>query len=120
MLELSDVRKSYRSGFLATEALRGVTFKVERGDFVSIMGPSGSGKTTLLNILGLLEEADGGEYRLAGAPVSGLGDAALSRLRNRTIGFVFQSYNLVPDLDVQDNIDLPLRYRGLGAAERRA
>jgi putative ABC transport system ATP-binding protein len=120
MLQLSQVRKSYRNGFLATEALRGVTLEVERGDFVSIMGPSGSGKTTLLNILGLLEDFDEGEYRLDGASVRGLSDAEQSRLRNRSIGFVFQSYNLVPDLDVYDNVDLPLRYRGLPTKERLA
>ena len=118
MLELSGVRKSYRNGFLATEALRGVTLAVERGDFVSIMGPSGSGKTTLLNVLGLLEDFDEGEYRLDGVAVRGLSDADQSRLRNRSIGFVFQSYNLVPDLDVYDNVELPLRYRGLSARER--
>jgi putative ABC transport system ATP-binding protein len=118
MLELNDVRKSYRNGFLATEALRGVTLAVERGEFVSIMGPSGSGKTTLLNVLGLLEDFDAGEYRLDGAAVRGLSDAEQSRLRNRSIGFVFQSYNLVPDLDVYDNVDLPLRYRGMPAKER--
>jgi putative ABC transport system ATP-binding protein len=118
MLQLNDVRKSYRNGFLATEALRGVTLAVERGEFVSIMGPSGSGKTTLLNVLGLLEDFDAGEYRLDGAAVRGLSDAEQSRLRNRSIGFVFQSYNLVPDLDVYDNVDLPLRYRGMAAKER--
>jgi putative ABC transport system ATP-binding protein len=118
MLQLSQVGKSYKNGLIATEALRSVSFEVDAGDFVSIMGPSGSGKTTLLSILGLLEEPDAGEYRLDGTSVRGLSDRALSQLRNRAIGFIFQSYNLVPDLDVFDNIELPLRYRGLGSAER--
>src|SRR6476619_5575995 len=82
------------------------------------MRPSGSGKTTLRNIMGLLEELDEGDYRLDGTSVRGLGDAAQSRMRNRSVGFVFQSYNLVPDLAVYDNVDLPLRSRGLGAGER--
>ena len=120
MLRLTGIRKSYRHGLLATEALRGISLTVPRGDFVSITGPSGSGKTTLLNVLGLLEEADEGDYRLDGASMRGLSDRNQSALRNRMIGLVFQSYNLVPDLDVYDNLDLPLRYRGLAKAERRS
>jgi putative ABC transport system ATP-binding protein len=119
MLELQSIRKTHQRGLLATEALRGVSLEVERGEFVSIMGPSGSGKTTLLNVMGLLEPFDGGSYRLGGVEVSGLSDADAAALRNRALGFVFQSYNLIPDLDVHDNLELPLRYRGIAAPERK-
>ncbi len=119
MIEMENVRKVYRTGLLETDALSGFSVRVERGEFVSIMGPSGSGKTTFLNIAGLLDTFDEGDYRLDGVSVRGLSDDEMSALRNRKIGFIFQSFNLVPDLDVWDNIDLPLRYRRLGSAERR-
>ncbi len=83
------------------------------------MGPSGSGKTTFLNVAGLLDTFEGGEYRLDGRDVSRLTDTQMSRIRNESIGFIFQSFNLIPDLDVFDNVDVPLRYRGLGGAERK-
>ena len=119
MIEMENVRKVYRTGLLETDALSGFSVRVERGEFVSIMGPSGSGKTTFLNIAGLLDSFDEGEYKLDGLSVGKLSDDQMASLRNRKIGFIFQSFNLVPDLDVWDNIDLPLRYRRLPAAERR-
>ncbi len=119
MLRFRDVHKVYRNGLIETTALAGVSVHVERGEFVAIMGPSGSGKTTLLNVAGLLDTIDGGDYTLDGTIVSHLGDSALADLRNRHIGFVFQSFQLMPDLDVFDNVDVPLRYRGMPRRERR-
>jgi putative ABC transport system ATP-binding protein len=119
MLRLHDVQKVYRSGLIETTALAGVSVHITRGEFVAIMGPSGSGKTTLLNVAGLLDTIDGGEYSLDGTKVTDLGDDELAELRNRHLGFVFQSYNLMPDLDVFDNVDVPLRYRAISRRERR-
>ncbi|HEY5920877.1 MAG TPA: ABC transporter ATP-binding protein [Kofleriaceae bacterium] len=119
MLRLRDVQKVYRRGLIETTALAGVTVHVERGEFVAVMGPSGSGKTTLLNIAGLLDTIDGGEYLLDGTNVRELGDDRLAELRNRHLGYVFQSFNLMPDLDVFDNVDVPLRYRGIAMRARR-
>ena len=119
MLRFRDVGKVYRSGLIETTALAGITMQVERGAFIAIMGPSGSGKTTLLNVAGLLDTFDGGEYLLDGKDVAGLGDGALAELRNRHFGFVFQSFSLMPHLDVFDNVDVPLRYRGFSRRERR-
>ncbi|HEY0250062.1 MAG TPA: ABC transporter ATP-binding protein, partial [Kofleriaceae bacterium] len=100
-------------------ALRDLTLEVGPGEFVAITGPSGSGKTTFLNIAGMLEELTGGEYKLDNVDVKNLDDRARSKLRNEKIGFVFQSFNLIPDLNLFDNVDVPLRYRGFGRAERR-
>jgi len=119
MLSMSDITKTYRAELVETHALRSFSLEVDEGDFVAVTGPSGSGKTTFLNIAGLLESFDSGSYALDGASVEGLGDRDLSRLRNEKIGFIFQSFNLIPDLNVFDNVDVPLRYRGFGAAERR-
>jgi putative ABC transport system ATP-binding protein len=116
---MKGVKKVYRSGALALEALRDLTLHVERGEFVSIMGPSGSGKTTFLNIAGLLDSFDAGEFLIDGVDASRLDDGEASRLRNQKVGFIFQSFNLIPDLDVYDNIDVPLRYRRMAAPERR-
>jgi putative ABC transport system ATP-binding protein len=118
MLQMHGVRKVYRAGLVETEALAGVSVTVQRGEFLAIMGPSGSGKTTFLSVAGLLDQFDEGQYRLDGEEVRRLSDQRLSRLRNEKIGFIFQSFNLIPDLDVFDNVDVPLRYRGLPAAER--
>jgi putative ABC transport system ATP-binding protein len=118
MLRMRGLRKVYRSGLIETEALAGLTINVPRGEFLAIMGPSGSGKTTFLSVAGLLDGFDEGQYQLDGEDVHGLSDPRLSRLRNRKIGFIFQSFNLIPDLDVFDNVDVPLRYRGMGAGER--
>jgi putative ABC transport system ATP-binding protein len=115
---MSDVTKIYRTDHIETYALRGVTLQVAAGEFVTVTGPSGSGKTTFLNVAGLLEEFDRGQYELEGRDVSALSDRARSRLRNERIGFIFQSFNLIPDLNVYDNVDIPLRYRGMPAAER--
>jgi putative ABC transport system ATP-binding protein len=118
MVEMRGVRKVYRSGLIETEALGGVSVSVARGEFVAIMGPSGSGKTTFLSVAGLLDDFQAGQYLLDGEDVQGLGDRQLSRLRNQKLGFIFQSFNLIPDLDVFDNVDVPLRYRGLDARTR--
>lgn len=119
MLQMTNIKKVYRTDLVETHALEGLSLTVGDGEFVSVMGPSGSGKTTFLNIAGLLDVFDGGSYRLDGADVSRLSDRDMSQIRNRNIGFIFQSFNLIPDLDVFDNVDVPLRYRGLGAGERR-
>ena len=119
MLEMRQVSKVYRTELVETHALRALDLHVRDGEFVAVTGPSGSGKTTFLNIAGLLETFTGGEYLLDGEDVRGLSDDARSKLRNRKIGFIFQSFNLIPDLNLFDNCDVPLRYRGMAAAERR-
>jgi putative ABC transport system ATP-binding protein len=118
MFHMKDVSKVYRTEMVETQALRDLTLEVNAGEFVAITGPSGSGKTTFLNIAGLLEELTGGEYKLDGVDVKQLDDRARSRLRNEKIGFVFQSFNLIPDLNLFDNVDVPLRYRRLTRGER--
>ncbi len=119
MLEMSNVTKVFRANLIETHALRGFDLFVDEGDFVSISGPSGSGKTTFLNIAGLLETFDSGIYKLDGEDVSALNDRSRSRLRNEKIGFIFQSFNLIPDLNLFDNVDVPLRYRGFNGKERK-
>ena len=119
MLCMKTVSKVYRTESIETHALREFCLQVGEGDFVSVTGPSGSGKTTFLNIAGLLEEFTSGTYELDGRDVANLGDFERSRLRNEKIGFIFQSFNLIPELDVFDNVDVPLRYRGFRSAERR-
>ena len=119
MLDMRQVTKVYRTELVETHALRSLDLHVREGEFVAVTGPSGSGKTTFLNIAGLLESFTGGEYRLDGEDVRGLSDDARSRLRNQKIGFIFQSFNLIPDLNLFDNVDVPLRYRGMPAAERK-
>ncbi len=119
MLEMKQITKVYRTEVVETHALRAFDLHVGDGEFVAVTGPSGSGKTTFLNIAGLLENFTGGDYFLDGENVKGLSDDARSRLRNRKIGFIFQSFNLIPDLNLFDNVDVPLRYRGMAAAERR-
>ena len=119
MLHMKDVSKVYRTEMVETHALRDLTLEVRAGEFVAVTGPSGSGKTTFLNIAGMLEELTGGVYTLDGVDVKSLDDKARSKLRNEKIGFVFQSFNLIPDLNLFDNVDVPLRYRGFPRAERR-
>jgi putative ABC transport system ATP-binding protein len=119
MLKMNNVSKVYRTNTVETHALREFSLTVDEGDFVSVTGPSGSGKTTFLNIAGMLEEFSSGTYELDGRDVSALNDKERSRVRNEKIGFIFQSFNLIPELDIFDNVDVPLRYRGFKAAERR-
>ena len=119
MLNMHQVTKVYRTELVETHALRSLDLQVAEGEFVAVTGPSGSGKTTFLNIAGLLEEFTGGDYMLDGVNVKGLSDNARSRLRNEKIGFIFQGFNLIPDLNLFDNCDVPLRYRGIPAAERK-
>lgn len=119
MLKMTNVSKIYRTNTVETHALREFSLTVDEGEFVSVTGPSGSGKTTFLNIAGLLEEMTSGTYELDGRDISKLNDRERSRVRNQKIGFIFQSFNLIPELDIFDNVDVPLRYRGLKAAERR-
>ena len=119
MLKMQKVSKVYRTDTVETHALREFSLSVEEGEFVSVTGPSGSGKTTFLNIAGLLEELTGGTYELDGRDISSLNDKERSRVRNEKIGFIFQSFNLIPELDIFDNVDVPLRYRGFMAAERQ-
>ncbi len=119
MLKMSNVSKIYRTDIVETHALRDFSLEVEEGEFVSVTGPSGSGKTTFLNIAGLLEELTEGKYELDGKDISALNDKERSRVRNEKIGFIFQSFNLIPELDIYDNVDVPLRYRGFNADERK-
>ena len=118
MLKMNDVSKIYRTDLIETYALRKFSLEVTAGEFVAVTGPSGSGKTTFLNVAGLLESFDSGSYQLDGSDVHELSDDARSRLRNERIGFIFQSFNLIPDLNVRDNVEVPLRYRRLSATDR--
>jgi putative ABC transport system ATP-binding protein len=119
MLRMSQLTKTYRTDHVETRALFDVSLEVRKGEFVAVTGPSGSGKTTFLNVAGLLESFDSGSYELDGRDVSRLSDDDRSLLRNAKIGFIFQSFNLLPDLNVYDNVDVPLRYRGMKSSERR-
>jgi putative ABC transport system ATP-binding protein len=119
MIELESVSKIFRTDIVETYALREINLKIDAGEFVAITGHSGSGKTTLLNVAGLLEEFDTGGYRLDGENVKALSDKQRSHIRNRKIGFVFQGFNLIPNLNIYDNVDAPLHYRRMPAAERR-
>ena len=110
MISCRNIRKTYHNEGGDTEVLKGVSFDIADGEFVSIMGPSGSGKSTLMHILGLLDRATGGEYRLEDRDVSALSDDELARLRNEVIGFVFQAFNLLPRTSVFENVELPLLY----------
>ncbi len=119
MLSMQNVSMVYRTETVETHALRDFSLQVDEGEFVSVSGPSGSGKTTFLNIAGLLEEFSSGIYELDGNDTTSLGDTERSRLRNEKIGFIFQSFNLIPELNIFDNVDVPLRYRGRTAAARK-
>jgi len=119
MLQMSHIQKVYRTELIETHALRELTLSVQPGEFVALTGPSGSGKTTFLNIAGLLESFENGSYVLDGKDVSRLNDNERSIYRNQKIGFIFQSFNLIPDLNLFDNVDVPLRYRGLPASDRK-
>jgi putative ABC transport system ATP-binding protein len=119
MLRMSNIGKIYRTEHVETRALQGFSLEVRSGEFIAVTGPSGSGKTTFLNVAGLLETFDSGTYELDGIDVSRLSDDRRSDIRNEKIGFIFQNFNLLPDLNVFDNIDVPLRYRRMRAADRR-
>jgi putative ABC transport system ATP-binding protein len=118
MLKLVSLSKVYRTAVVETHALRAISLEVHAGEFVAITGPSGSGKTTLLNLMGLLEEPSSGQFQLDGVDVMSLNDDQRAVLRNQKLGFVFQSFNLINDLNVYDNVDVPLRYRRLPSAQR--
>ena len=119
LIEIADVTKTYRMGEVEVEALRGVNVDVAPGEFVAVMGPSGSGKSTLLNIIGCFDRPTSGHYRLAGEDVSGLASDALAETRNRTLGFVFQSFNLLARTSALENVELPLVYAGVPPRARR-
>ena len=119
LIELADLRKVYDTGKTTVEALRSITLTVRDNEFVSIMGPSGSGKSTLMNIIGCLDTASSGSYRLKGEEVSGLDMDRLAEIRNERIGFIFQNFNLLPSLTAFENVELPLLFKGAPTRERR-
>ena len=120
MIELKGVNKIYRTDEIETQALENVNLTVEKGEFLSIMGPSGCGKSTLLNIMGLLDSPTSGTIIINGTTTEGMGDKELAAFRNKTLGFVFQSFHLINSLNVLDNVELPLLYRKMSASERTA
>lgn len=119
MIELSNVKKVYNLGKIQVDALKGVSLKIDKGEYVAIVGPSGSGKSTLMNIIGLLDKPTSGSYKLNGTEVSTLSDDQLAYLRNRQIGFVFQSFNLLSKLNALANVELPMLYAKIPSKERR-
>lgn len=119
MLIMKNISKVFQTADIQTHALRDFNLTVNEGDFVSVTGPSGSGKTTFLNIAGLLETYTSGDFTLDGENIGELNDNGRSRMRNHKIGFIFQSFNLIPDLNLFDNVDVPLRYRGFNTKERK-
>jgi len=119
MIQLDGIEKVYRTDRIETVALSSINLAVTAGEFVSVMGPSGCGKSTLLNVIGLLDQPTKGRVALNGAPVSSYRDSALARVRNREIGFIFQTFHLIPDLAVIDNVEIPLLYRRMSGSERR-
>ena len=119
MLQMSQIQKIYRTELVETHALRELSVTVEAGEFVAVTGSSGSGKTTFLNVAGLLETFEHGTYLLDGEDVTRLSDDDRSVFRNQKIGFIFQSFNLIPDLNLFENVDVPLRYRKLSSADRK-
>jgi putative ABC transport system ATP-binding protein len=119
VIDLADVTKIYRTGDVSLRALDGVSLSVRAGEFLAVMGASGSGKSTLMNIIGCLDRPTSGAYVLAGRPVSGMSRGELARTRNRTLGFVFQQFNLLARTSALENVELPLEYAGVGARQRR-
>ncbi|MDE6514159.1 MAG: ABC transporter ATP-binding protein [Muribaculaceae bacterium] len=120
IITLSGINKIYYTDEIQTQALDNVNLSIDAGEFVSIMGPSGCGKSTLLNIIGLIDAPSSGQIEIAGTDVRALSDKKLSAFRNRKLGFVFQSFHLINSLNVIDNVEIPLVYRGMGASERKA
>ena len=121
MISLVDVEKVYRTDRIETLALSGINLEVGSGEFVSVMGPSGCGKSTLLNLMGLLDAPTSGEVALGGRRITAYKDRLVARIRNEQVGFIFQSFHLIPDLNVLDNVEIPLLYRkGISGRERRA
>ena len=119
MIRLEGIEKVYRTERIETVALANINLEVREGEFVSVMGPSGCGKSTLLNLIGLLDTPTSGKVHLGGTPIDSYQDRALARMRNRQIGFVFQTFHLIADLSVVDNVEIPLLYRRMSASERR-
>ncbi len=119
VIQLRDLTRSYAMGAETVQALRGVSLEIRRNEYVAIMGPSGSGKSTLMNLIGCLDTPTSGDYWLNGQEVSRMGDDALARVRNREIGFVFQTFNLLPRATALQNVELPLVYGGIRSRERR-
>ena len=120
IVAMDDIRKVYDTGKVKVEALKGVSFTIRKGEFVAIVGPSGSGKSTLMNLLGCLDTPTSGSYRLAGEPVAGLSRDALADVRNRRVGFVFQNFNLLPQISALENVEMPMLFGGVPPKERRA
>jgi putative ABC transport system ATP-binding protein len=120
MIELNNVSKTYRTDKVETLALSGIDLHVRKGEFVAMMGPSGCGKSTLLNLIGLLDRPGAGSVAIDGIPIKTYRDKQVAQLRNSTFGFIFQSFHLIPDLRVIDNVELPLLYRSMAAGQRRA
>jgi putative ABC transport system ATP-binding protein len=119
IINLKNIRKTYGSGESAYEALKGISLNIKEGEMVAIMGPSGSGKSTLMNIVGLLDTPTSGQYEIDGRDTKSLNDDQMSQLRNRTVGFVFQSFNLLPRISVLENVQRPMVYGGVAAEERK-
>src|SRR5262245_6191158 len=119
VIELDDVHKVYDTGAVQVPAVRGISLRIDRGEFVAIMGASGSGKSTLLNLIGCLDHPTSGKYLLDGEDVSGMDRTELAHIRNRKLGFVFQGFNLLRRYTAMDNVSLPLIYAGVGPGERR-
>src|SRR5216684_3428746 len=119
MLTLEQIEKVYRTDKIETVALHNINLNVGKGEFVSVMGPSGSGKSTLLNIMGLLDTSTHGRLKVGGSEVTSFGDRELAKLRNERFGFVFQTFHLIQDLSVADNVEIPLLYRKMPGSQRR-
>lgn len=118
IIEIADIKKEYRMGRIIVPALKGVDLTINRGDFIAVTGPSGSGKSTLMHILGCLDTPTSGDYVLDGERISDLKKSQLAAIRNSKIGFVFQTFNLLPHLNIQKNVELPLMYSGISARKR--